>query len=75
VPPFGEAAPRPVLRPPDQSGRQGVALDVAAGPHQATGFLDEMCLESSLIDGALSDRLPPDIHSDCMGSLYPMHEA
>lgn len=72
--PIGEAAPRPVLGTADQSSPEGIALDVAAHPHERGRRLNRMCLESALIDRAFPDGLVVASPAHRVGSLYPVHE-
>jgi hypothetical protein len=59
----------------DETRRERVSLDVAAEPHKAAGFLDQVRLESTLVDVAFAKSLPMLVQAQRMGSRYPMHQA
>jgi hypothetical protein len=73
--PFGETAPRPVLRAAHQAGAERVALDVSAGAHQVARAVDRNGSIPSLIDRSVTSGIATLVPAHGMGSRYPMHEA
>jgi hypothetical protein len=72
---LGEAAPRPVLRPSDETGGERVSLDIPARLDEIAKPVERHRSVTPLIHGALSDRVAQAMPPDGMGSRDPMHEA
>jgi hypothetical protein len=65
---IGQAAPWPILRATNESGRQSIALDVSTGLNEDVRGIDAFGLESALVDRAVADRLVSDAESHGVGS-------
>ena len=72
--PLRQTAPRPVLGPAHELGRQRISFDVPAHANELGGAFDGKRLESALIERPLAARLVLPVPPDRVGSSYPFHE-
>jgi hypothetical protein len=69
-----QAAPRPVLRATDEASFERVPLDVPAHANEHASFLYDEGLETTLVDGSLTDALAVAVPPPRVGSAYPVHQ-